>query len=414
MLVVSAVVATSLVVGAVAIQGFGVSDRSSPDWNRGILPIVRYGLIGARTLIQGVVILVIAAWVFIFVRAVVEFFLRLPWTIGEWIDTQGVRGLLGLGLYAAMYGVVGLGIFWLAGGLDAITGFWASAAVMFVIWLVIGGLTGGLLTGVVLVAARAWTPNHIRDRHLDDSPTANALIMAGTVVASFALWRYFWDDELATAAQEIPRSVVSTPLGSYLMLATSGLVVYLGYRSVRVFTDRHRLLPKFARKPVWSHTATVDAEPVGDTYWTNEPVAGWRVWDWNSTDLVGVMTSWRTPSQTAVCVRPAPCESPPGWDCNCGIYAFKDADDLPWNGRMREVIWGRVGLTGRVVEHDTGYRAAGATIQRLWILDKGYGDKAALAESLRRKYPDVKVSVVEHDVRRAMGASRLAVLEINV
>jgi len=121
-------------------------------------------------------------------------------------------------------------------------------------------------------------------------------------------------------------------------------------------------------------------EPGGDRpglqgdWWSPHPVYGIRVWQLIGDELHGARLAWRIPQQTARCLRrgidsgPVPhdvgeCAKPP-----CGIYAVKDPtwiSDLvrPWfrQGPVTIAV-GVVALSGRVIEHDSGYRAEHAEV----------------------------------------------------
>jgi hypothetical protein len=59
-------------------------------------------------------------------------------------------------------------------------------------------------------------------------------------------------------------------------------------------------------------------------------------------------------------------------------------------------VYGRVELTGMVIEHDYGYRASHARIVELFV------DSPHLAEQIQVRYPDVRV----HTTGPTQGATR--------
>jgi hypothetical protein len=129
----------------------------------------------------------------------------------------------------------------------------------------------------------------------------------------------------------------------------------------------------------------VHARPVPDrtrqddgAWWSNERVAGYRVWSISQGGLWGAKTRWDSPTKSAVCLKghgatgtiphlEAECGEPA-----CGIYALKDPDAAwarAWH-QMTQVTTaiGMVEMEGRVIEHSHGYRAERATITRLCVI----------------------------------------------
>ena len=118
------------------------------------------------------------------------------------------------------------------------------------------------------------------------------------------------------------------------------------------------------------------AEPTdtGDGWWSPKPVYGFRVWQLLGEQLHGAKKPWIIPRQTAVCLHRWTSEGPIPHDVGecgrppCGIYVVKDPD------RIRDLVgsWfqqgpvtvfvGIAALSGRVIEHDTGYRAEHAKV----------------------------------------------------
>jgi hypothetical protein len=119
---------------------------------------------------------------------------------------------------------------------------------------------------------------------------------------------------------------------------------------------------RFRPKPsMWD--STLDRE----VFWSPTPILGFRVWE-VGTRLRGARKPWRTPTYDAECVRrgagPHGDEIPhTDGSCGkpaCGIYATKDPDPLlDYWGPGRAI--GVVEMSGKVVEHDFGYRARRAT-----------------------------------------------------
>lgn len=123
-------------------------------------------------------------------------------------------------------------------------------------------------------------------------------------------------------------------------------------------------------------------DPAPGDWWSPEPVHGYRIWEVIDNDLHGARTVWETPTLSARCLRspaldwPVPhdvdeCGRPP-----CGIYAMKDpasirvlAETTLSAGRKRATLAvGLVALSGRVIEHEHGYRAEVATAVGLSLI----------------------------------------------
>lgn len=121
--------------------------------------------------------------------------------------------------------------------------------------------------------------------------------------------------------------------------------------------------------------------------WSPEAVVGWRTWSLDSSGLLigGYGATWASAEVEAVCVRGpyaryrTPLDDRDGeWPelhlapdprCWCGIYAWRRKEDLlgPFVGLGAPVaVVGEVELSGRVIEHEFGYRAQRARITRLW------------------------------------------------
>lgn len=103
--------------------------------------------------------------------------------------------------------------------------------------------------------------------------------------------------------------------------------------------------------------------------WSPTPVRGYRVWRIADNRVMGNQVLWASPTMTSQCLRDVPGEDlphpiercgPPA----CGIYAVKDLDmfgaELARAVVDRAVV-GVVAMSGKVVEHEEGYRAESAT-----------------------------------------------------
>lgn len=111
--------------------------------------------------------------------------------------------------------------------------------------------------------------------------------------------------------------------------------------------------------------------------WSPVPIIGFRMWAIERDRVVGATGHvWDEASQEARCARSRGDDDLPHTDhqCSsvghgCGIYAASDPSHLPWPGDT-DYVAGVVLLSGKVVEHERGYRAArarvaGAIVRRL-------------------------------------------------
>jgi hypothetical protein len=107
--------------------------------------------------------------------------------------------------------------------------------------------------------------------------------------------------------------------------------------------------------------------------WSPRPVLGYRLWGVNDEELHGVKMPWTSKTLVATCLTRNDAGEIPHSDgrcgrLGCGVYAAKTVDPLykefnVWG--MNDVALGLVALSGKVVEHDDGYRAAEATVVAL-------------------------------------------------
>lgn len=104
--------------------------------------------------------------------------------------------------------------------------------------------------------------------------------------------------------------------------------------------------------------------------WSPIPIRGYRVWRMIDGRLSGARMVWPTPELVARCARGGDVEVPHTDDScrrpQCGIYAAKSPDLLIEEllGGTRGVM-GLVELSGKVVEHEKGYRARQARVVAL-------------------------------------------------
>lgn len=110
--------------------------------------------------------------------------------------------------------------------------------------------------------------------------------------------------------------------------------------------------------------------------WSPTPVLGFRLWMLNDNKLVGARQVWETPSFVATCAAyPDPDEIPHTDErcgrLGCGVYATKEFDsllELHVRESDRSYAAGLVAMTGKVVEHEDGYRATQAEVVALALI----------------------------------------------
>lgn len=103
--------------------------------------------------------------------------------------------------------------------------------------------------------------------------------------------------------------------------------------------------------------------------WSPVPVLGFRAWRLMNGLLYGAKVVWQKPEMSADCLHRVSGEDLPHsvGKCgppSCGIYAVKDLQRLkrelgPWGSSY---VLGVVAMTGKVIEHEHGYRAARGTV----------------------------------------------------
>jgi hypothetical protein len=122
--------------------------------------------------------------------------------------------------------------------------------------------------------------------------------------------------------------------------------------------------------------------PPPPDFWSPRPVLGFRMWEMRGR-LHGAWRAWDRPIYRARCVTgrgerddgqvphtDGRCGTPP-----CGLYAFKEPEQLlaafglP-EGSVRWVM-GLVALTGKVVEHERGYRGQQGQVVAAAVVGRG-------------------------------------------
>ncbi|HEX7277899.1 MAG TPA: hypothetical protein VF244_11035 [Acidimicrobiales bacterium] len=118
------------------------------------------------------------------------------------------------------------------------------------------------------------------------------------------------------------------------------------------------------RYPDGCHLKSVNNDEVVQPYQrieaTCRPLGGVITFSFNT--FGSALSSSRTPQPVP---HPAPAHS-----CTCGIYAYRDGVDIR-EDRADPYVLGEVNLWGRVIEHESGYRAQFAYPKRLALVNGG-------------------------------------------
>ena len=134
-----------------------------------------------------------------------------------------------------------------------------------------------------------------------------------------------------------------------------------------------------------------------------EPITGYRAWNVHHNGLlIGQNHAEPWPPYTpfvARCgqaisplhIKDGQWVSPPVWSCRCGVHAFNNPMDVDrrvrygrdlWTTGIQDIgeeamVWGEVKLWGRVIVHESGYRAEFGYPGELWCEDEGLCAKVA-------------------------------------
>jgi len=221
-----------------------------------------------------------------------------------------------------------------------------------------------------------------------------------------------WRDELAAAREEHARYVARYGI---VPANTGALDRRVADRLARLAHLRSRISELEAEATLLEEEAAGFAKGImavlGDTVerareanaegWSPVPVLGYRMWSATAAGLVGFRTAWRSPRLDAFCTTRragsdvphtrGECRNPP-----CGIYATKTLAELvaAHPGEVGgNIALGLVALSGKVVEHERGYRAARADVVAvgMWVSDRLVlaGTPAAVAAAFSRTGPSL-------------------------
>lgn len=141
--------------------------------------------------------------------------------------------------------------------------------------------------------------------------------------------------------------------------------------------------------------------------WSPIPVTGYRLWEWRAGGLYGAWEQWKTVTKEARCRHPGDLPHSNGvcGRLGCGVYAAKALAPLLGSRIGPGTVGyaaGLVELTGKVVEHEGGYRAARAEATGLVLVGPegmGHTQDAALLD-LAFKDPDRAYAQLPRSERR--------------
>lgn len=138
-------------------------------------------------------------------------------------------------------------------------------------------------------------------------------------------------------------------------------------------------------------------------HWTPVPIVGYRAWRVYRNGLRGSRAWWPGPVHEARCrVDPSSPRLVPHDDgrcgrLGCGVYALADPGDVrSVLGTASPVVLGAVALTGKVVEHEAGYRAARAEVVAAAVLHRTRPVASTDRGWLVRLFLDPVAAIGEH------------------
>ena len=175
---------------------------------------------------------------------------------------------------------------------------------------------------------------------------------------------------VATEIEEVERTIESIE-GDILALQTE--MVEILRRSIADSEEKIRRAAQARQQRL-----AVKLGDVGrNTMWSPVAVLGYRAWNWSEARFHGVRQPWARPRLRAVCPEGDGLPHTDGRCAEvaygCGIYAAKSLDVLMKEVRIvrgSRIAIGLVGLEGKVVEHERGYRAEIATALALAVVDR--------------------------------------------
>lgn len=343
----------------------GVIDGSRPGHLLGLI------LVGAFLLFLGAWGAYLAAHALAVVAALVVGVARAPIRIGRWVATNGVRGMAGHGVrvVAVALGVAPLFLF------SRLTGVGSFDLAGLTVVVGLAAFVGGMVGAAAVAAAGfvASLASRGAERAVDPFMPVGAGI--GALIGAYAN-----QDELFL----VP--LAASTWGAWVVILVAlGYIAGLRllYRTAREVRLRAGLFPMIG-----------SAAPLsGEAFWSPVPILAWRVWAPANRGLLGTWgTVWRRPRLKAYCHRGR--HLAPDWHCTCGIYGLKSPPRL--EGAQ---LLGLVEFSGKVIEHEDGYRAQHATIKRLWW-NPG-AQTAAHRRMLSKRFEGIPIEVGQPGARHA-------------
>ena len=374
-------------IGLVAFHGFGFGaepfDRSSPSATIYFYAWTGIKAIGAAAFITMALAMPVA-WICYVVGGIRKVYRWLRRWLGE-VGEKGLAPSVAVALPWIAAGTIGIGTVVSTGGVSSI-GFWFTVLFYLGLTTFMTGFIAPLLVGVVQVVlypVAALAERLVPAVLAKVSETVNTAACSAVVLgAGVAIYANLGIDFPDTPALRLP---LANPAWSSLLvvaMATSlGAALSI---PIRRFRRKHHpgyqksspvttsgsspgILVHASHAPVLrlpkSPTRPWRVDEPDEEFWSPTPVVAWRNWRWTGATLRGMCVEWPSETLTAICES---CSDAPGWDHTCGIYALKKREDLanlPWV----ENVFGRVELSGLVIEHEQGYRARSARILELWV-----------------------------------------------
>lgn len=149
--------------------------------------------------------------------------------------------------------------------------------------------------------------------------------------------------------------------------------------------------------------------------WSPSPVIGFRIWTLRRTGFRGSSSPWPSSSYTATCEAGADVPHTDGRCARvafgCGVYVAKDVRELISEFdvlQRRDVAVGLVIMTGKVIEHESGYRAESTQVISLAVLDRDWVTFVEGANAVAEAFSNSeRLKSVGHQSKRPTGHDRV-------
>lgn len=151
---------------------------------------------------------------------------------------------------------------------------------------------------------------------------------------------------------------------------------WVTYHTYQTYNNTSMTMPPFGERVYGDY----QPEPPNSETFSPFPILGWRIWYAHQPNIKAPIylqgfrsTEWWQPFLTAECFQDSwigsrfqiPPHTVPGWECECGIYAAKNLEDVEDSYSGFNGVFGIVAMSN-VIEHVMGYRAAEATVIALY------------------------------------------------